>query len=143
MIVGNLNIRDKVFAAEAVMKQLPQREIKTIHHFSNRVYAREIHIPADTYVIGEIHKFENFNILSKGRITVLTEEGMKTVEAPFAVVSPPGTKRAAYAHTDCVWTTIHGTDLKNVDEIKQYFIAADEQEWLDFSGANQLELKLC
>lgn len=138
-----VSTRDKVFIAEEYMKQLPQREIETIHHFSKGVYAREIHIPADTYVIGEIHKFENLNILSKGKISVLTENGMEVICAPATIVSPPGTKRAAYAHTECVWTTIHGTDLKDVNEIKSVFIAGNEKEWLEFSGANQLELKLC
>lgn len=136
-------IREKVLAAEEFMKCQPQVEIEVIHHFSHGVYAREIHIPADTILTGEIHKFENLNILSAGEISVLTEEGVKRVRAPFTIVSPPGTKRIAYAHTNCVWTTIHGTDLKDVDNIKSHFIAATEEEWLEFSGAKQLELKLC
>ena len=139
LTVGNV-VREKVFVAEAYMKQLPQKEIKTFHHFSHKVYAREIHIPADTILTGEIHKFENLNILSKGEISVLTEEGVKRVKAPFTIVSPAGTKRIAYAHTDCIWTTIHGTDLKDISEIKQHFIAANEDEWLEFSGTKQLEL---
>lgn len=69
------------------------------------------------------------------------DDGWQTLEAPFTIVSPPGTKRAAYAHTDCIWTTVHGTDLTDVNEIRNYFTAANEKEWLEFSGANQLELK--
>ena len=134
------SVRQKVFAAEAWMKQQPQLELKTINYFSYGVYARELHIPEGTILTGEIHKFENLNILSKGRISVLTEEGIKEVEAPFTIVSPSGTKRIAYAHTYCIWTTIHGTFEKNVDRIRQQFIAASEEEWLDFCGANQLQL---
>lgn len=115
-------------------------ELECRHHFSHGVYARELHIPAGTILTGEIHKFENLNILSKGRISVLTENGMQEVEAPFTIVSPAGTKRIAYAHTDCIWTTIHGTFDRDVDKIKNHFIAASEQEWLEFSGANQLQL---
>ena len=134
------NSRDKVFSLEAVMKVMPQVELKVIHHFSKGVYARELHIPAGVTLVGEIHKFENLNILSQGIMIVTTEEGMKEVSAPFTVVSPPGTKRAAHTLTDCIWTTIHGTDETDVDEIEHHFIAKSEQEWLEFCNANQLEL---
>jgi len=134
------NIRDKVFSLEATMKVMPQVELKVIHHFSKGVYARELHVPAGVTLVGEIHKFENLNILSQGTMIVTTEEGMREVSAPFTVVSPSGTKRAAHALTDCIWTTIHGTDKTNVDEIKHHFIAKSEQEWLEFCNANQLEL---
>lgn len=135
-----LAIRDKVFNLEAAMKQLPQIELKVIHHFSKGVYARELHIPAGVTLVGEIHKFENLNILSKGTMIVTTEEGMREVSAPFTVVSPPGTKRAAHTLTECVWTTIHGTDETDVGKIKEIFIAQSEDDWLEFSNANQLKL---
>lgn len=141
MIVGTAD-RFKVFAFEKLLKEYPQLELKVYHHFSKGVYARELHIPAGVILTGEIHKFENLNILSQGTIEVLTEKGVERVEAPFTIVSPAGTKRVARALTDCVWTTIHGTELKDINEIRQCFIAADEQEWLEFSGQNQLEFKL-
>ena len=118
VIVGT-EIRQKVFAMENLMRQYPQIELKVIHHFSKGVYARELHIPAGVILTGEIHKFENLNILSKGRIEVLTEKGMQEVEAPFTVVSPAGTKRIARAITDCVWTTVHGTDENDLNIIEK------------------------
>ena len=127
VIVGT-EIRQKVFAMENLMRQYPQIELKVIHHFSKSVYARELHIPAGVILTGEIHKFENLNILSKGRIEVLTEKGMQEVEAPFTVVSPAGTKRIARAITDCVWTTVHGTDENDLNIIEKTFIAKSEQE---------------
>jgi hypothetical protein len=140
MELSSVSIRDKVIAAEAYMKLQPQviDQIKTRHYFSHGVYAREITIPAGVMLTGEIHKFENLNILSKGEMSVLTENGMQRVSAPFSVVSPAGTKRIALTHSECIWTTIHGTFSTDIDEIKNYFIAADEQAWLEFSGANQL-----
>lgn len=137
-----ITTREKVLLAEAFLKEQPQLDLKVVHHFSKDVYARELHIPADTILTGEIHKFENLNILSKGRMQVLTENGVQEVEAPFTIVSPAGTKRIAYTLTDCVWTTIHGTDETDVDIIKDTFIAKSEKEWLDFCNINQLEFKL-
>lgn len=142
MQLTEYSIRDKVLIAEEYMKSQPQVEIVVKHHFSYGVYAREITIPAGTLLTGEIHKFENLNILSKGEMSVLTESGMQKVSAPFTVVSPAGTKRIAYTHTECIWTTIHGTFDTNIDAIKNKFIAANEQEWLEFSGDNQLKLGL-
>lgn len=139
LIVGS---RQAVFDMERLMLQYPQVELKVKHYFSKGVYARELHIPAGVILTGEIHKFENLNILSQGKIEVLTEKGMETVEAPFTVVSPAGTKRIARAITDCVWTTIHGTDETDLNIIEKTFIAHDEQEWLEFRNANQLEFIL-
>lgn len=137
-----VGIRDKVFAFERLSRQHEQIQLKTIHHFSKDVYAREIHIPAGVILTGEIHKFENLNILSKGRMQVLTEDGVKEVEAPFTIVSPAGTKRIAYTLTECVWTTVHGTSETDINKIEQTFIAKTEEEWLEFCNANQLEFKL-
>lgn len=139
---NGLSIRNKVLAAEEYLKQQPQVELKVIHHFSKDVYARELHIPAGIILTGEIHKFENLNILSKGIIQVTTEDGVKEVEAPFTIVSPAGTKRMAYTITDCVWTTIHGTNETDIGKIEKTFIAKSEQEWLEFCNANQLRLEL-
>jgi len=138
--LDSLSTRDKIFAAEAFLKEQPQVEIPVQHYFSQGVYAREITIPAGVVLTGEIHKFAQLNILSKGRMQVYTEDGIKEVEAPFTVVSPPGTKRIAHTLTECVWTTIHGTDETDVEVIRSQFIAKDENEWLEFKNSNQLEL---
>jgi hypothetical protein len=116
----SFTVRDKTFMAEAWMKQQPQVELKVKNYFSHSVYARELHIPAGVTLVGEIHKFENLNILSQGSMLVSVENGVIRVDAPFTVVSPAGTKRIAHTITDCIWTTIHGTDLKDVDLIRNH-----------------------
>ncbi len=130
--------RSQVNRLEGVMLAMPQVDLAVVHHFSERVYARELHIPGGTTLTGKIHKFANLNILSKGEISVLTESGVRRVKAPFTIVSPAGTKRAAYAHEDCVWTTIHGTDSKDIEEIEHEFIAESEQDYLAFCAALKL-----
>ena len=92
-----LSVREKVVVLEQALRQMPEVCIEIVprHYFSPGICAREITIPAGATVVGKIHKYEQLNILSKGDITVLTEEGMRRVQAPFTVVSPPGTKRAA------------------------------------------------
>lgn len=137
-----VGMRAKVNQLEALMFERPQVELPVKHYFAQGVYGRELFIPAGTLLTGKIHKYEQLNILSQGEISVLTEEGVKRVKAPFHVVSPAGTKRIAYAHTDCTWTTIHQTELRDVDEIEAHFIAQSEAEYLDFCKILELEKKL-
>lgn len=130
--VSNMNKEELRNFIQAVEERLLQEtvttEIPVKHHFSKDVYAREIKIPAGTLLVGKIHKFENLNILSEGEITVVSVDGLQRVKAPFTVVSSPGVKRLAYAHTDCVWTTIHGTNEKDVEKIEETFIAKNYEE---------------
>lgn len=118
-----------------------QFELPVRHHFSKGVYARELFIPKGVVLTGKIHKHENLNIISAGDISVLTEEGVKRIRAPHTLVSPAGTKRVGYAHEDTVWTTIHGTDERDLDKIEGLFIAASYDEYLAFVAARQLEAK--
>lgn len=133
-------MRGRVFALEdAIRRDLPLVDLPVRHHFSHGVYARELFIPKGTVLTGKIHKYPQLNIMSQGELSVLTESGVVRVKAPFTIVSPAGTKRVAYAHEDTVWTTVHGTELTDVDEIEKVFIAQTEQEYLAF--VRQLEHK--
>lgn len=132
--VAPLSARDKVNLVEAEMLKQPQIEIPVKHYFSQGVYAREIMIPAGAMITGKIHKFEQLNILSAGEMSVLTDDGVVRVKAPFTIVSPPGTKRIAITHSECVWTTIHGTDETDVDKIEAKFIAQSDEEYLAFAA---------
>jgi quercetin dioxygenase-like cupin family protein len=130
--------REQVFALEQSMREMPQVEMPVTNHFSHGVYGREIFIPAGSVLTGHIHKHTNMNVLLEGDMSVLTERGMERVGAGFVVVSPPGTKRAAYAHTDCRWLTVHGTPETDVDAIEREFIVHTEQEYLAFCETQQL-----
>lgn len=107
--------RAEIEHLEAAMRRLPQLEIETRHHFAEGLYAREITIPQGALVTGKVHRCEHLNIVSKGRIAVWTEDGMRIVEAPFTMVSRPGTKRVGYALEDTVWTTIHANAANERD----------------------------
>jgi hypothetical protein len=122
-------------AIEARMKEMPQAEILVQHHYSPGVYARTIFIPKGTRLTGRVHKYENMNILSHGEMSVSTENGFERIKSPRMIVSPPGTKRIAIAHEDCVWTTILHTHLQDPQQIEAHFTCASEQEYLEFHQA--------
>lgn len=118
-------LRDQILYIESEIAKVDQVECPIKHIFAPGVYAREMTIPAGTILTGKIHATEHINILSQGDISVLTEEGMKRLQAPFSFVSKPGTKRVGYAHTDVVWTTIHVTNETDLDKIEAEVIAKD------------------
>ena len=138
--ISPLSMREKVTAIENEILKLPQAEMKLVHYFSDGVYARELHIPAGAILTGKIHKYTQLNILTKGCIRVLLEEGIKELNAPFTVVSPPGTKRIAFAVTDCIWTTILATNETDPNVIEDQFTASSEQEYQAFL---EQEKQLC
>ena len=129
------DLRQKVLSMEAFMLEQPQVEIPVRHHFCNGIYAREITAPAGVIMTGMVHKTEHLNIMSKGEVSVMTEDGMVRFKAPCTFVSKPGTKRIGYVHEEMVWTTVHATtetDLAKIeaDLVTRSFDDADCQRFL-------------
>jgi hypothetical protein len=143
--IDKAGLRGTIAELEAQFKELEQVDIPIKHYFSKDVYAREITIPKGAIVIGKIHKHENLNILSSGEITVVSVDGVKRMKAPCTIVSSPGVKRIAYAHTDTVWTTIHGTSETDLEKIEAEFIAKDysEVESITEDELQKLKESLC
>lgn len=129
----------KVMLAEDQIRAFDPVDLPVKNHFSKGVYARELFIPKGTVLTGHIHKYENLNIMSQGELSILTEGGVVRVKAPYTVVSPPGTKRLAYAHEDTVWTTIHGTNETDIEKIEDMFVTHSHAEYLAFCAALEEE----
>lgn len=103
---------------EAAIIDQPPAFTPVIDRFTPGLYIREIHIPAGTLGTSMVHKFEHPFALLKGRIRVTSEnEGIVIYEAPYIGITKPGTRRALYAETDCVWVTFHVTEETDVEKI--------------------------
>ncbi|MCR4299329.1 MAG: hypothetical protein NUV75_11390 [Gallionella sp.] len=100
----------KIRNLEDAVKRLPQLSVEIKHHFCQGVYAREGLIPKGAVFVGRVHLQSQINIIAKGDISVLTENGLVRMTAPCVMESPLGAQRAAYAHEDTVWITILGTN---------------------------------
>ena len=103
----------------------------TRHFYCDGIYAREFFHPADTYLVGKMHRKENFFVLLAGEVTLWTEHGMKRVRAPFWAITKPGTKRVAYAHTDSIVMTFHPNDDNEQDLSAleaRYTVPSDAEE---------------
>ena len=121
-VVANVSRQD-IIDLENAMREFESVEIETRHYFSDGLYAREIFIPKGTLLTGKIHKREHINIVSKGKIAVVTEFGRKVIEAPCTFIAPPGTKRAGLALEDTVWTTVHACECKDAESAEAELIA--------------------
>lgn len=134
-------IREFLKTIEGELSKAEQIDIPIEHYFSKAVYAREMKMPKGSLVIGKIHKHKNLNILSAGEVSVLSIDGIVRVKAPHTFVASPGAKRMIFAHEDVVWTTIHGTELTEVSEIEQEFIAKSYDEVAEANAIAISEVK--
>jgi quercetin dioxygenase-like cupin family protein len=127
-----LNFEAQMFAAAADGSLKDENDSYVIrHHFTDGVYAREMHIPAGHVVIGKIHRHEHLNFISKGRAVVLTEAGgLHEVAAGDTLISPVGVKRLLLTREDTVWTVVHATKEKDLDKIEASVIAKSYGELL-------------
>jgi quercetin dioxygenase-like cupin family protein len=131
--------RGKLERLDAVLAQLPQTEMPVTHRFSRGVYARELFIPKGTVLTGRIHKYSQINILLRGDISVLTEDGIKRIQAPFVIESPAGAKRAGYAHEDTVWMTVCGTATTDADVLEDELTTRTYAEYEAFCAGLLVE----
>lgn len=136
-------IRSQIDELETEMFKLPQVEMPPVHTFAQGIYAREITIPKGTLLTGKIHKTEHINIVSKGDISVLTEDGIKRIKAPFIMVARPGTKRVGFAHEDTVWTTIHATNETDLEKLETELIAKTHDEVELLKDVEKLKELVC
>lgn len=145
-IVKTPGFRGSVTALQREHAELPQIECPLKHYIANGVYVREATIPAGTIVIGKIHKHETINILLKGEITVVTEEGRRRMVAPCTFIAPPGTKKAAITHSEVVWLNAFPAVSTDVDEILAEMVCDEYEDagFLEHVSAACLELEeLC
>ena len=136
MFSNPLEVRSKIIEFERIVCSIPgeQIQIKTTHKFTNGLYCREVFIPKGAIVIGKIHKHPCISIMSMGDKTVLTEDGVRRLRAPFTAVSRPGIKRVGFAHEDSIWTTIHATDEMDLDKLDELLFVKtyDDVKFEDF-----------
>jgi quercetin dioxygenase-like cupin family protein len=101
----------------------------THHYFCEGMYARQMSIPAGTFVIGKMHSYENFFLLIAGEMTVQTGKAVFRVKAPFMCVTKPGDKRVGYAHTDCVTINFlpNGDNEQDLDVLESRYTIDEDQ----------------
>ena len=95
------------------------------HSFADGCYIREIFNPTGMLIVTKIHKKKHPFFLMKGDMSIITETGVERIQAPYQGITIPGTKRVIYAHTDCVFITVHATEHTDIKKIEEEVIAED------------------
>lgn len=120
--------KEKIDTLEKEMLKLPQAEWTVNNHFGPGVYVREMVVPAGTIIVGHEHKHSHLNIMLKGRMKLLNQDGTYSdLVAPFMFVAGPG-RKAAYCVEEVVWLNIH-PNIENetdVEKLEDYWIVKSE-----------------
>lgn len=117
--VRDLDAQKRIDLIQSALLTCPQAATELVHRFTPGIYIRELRVPAGALVVTKIHRTEHPFVISKGRVSVWTEEdGLVTLQAPHCGVTKPGTRRVAYAHEDLVWTTFHATTEIDLEKIE-------------------------
>jgi hypothetical protein len=98
------------------------------HTFADGLYIREIFMPKGLLMISKIHKVLHPYFILSGEVSVLTEDGIVRIKAPFQGLTKPGTIRVIYMHEDTVWLTVHATTKTDPDEIEREVTTTDFDE---------------
>ena len=123
-----VNINSQLPEATKTMLQMPQADCPVIHHFGPNLCVREVFMPAGTFAIGHRQKFEHMNVMLRGKVMVVNDDGTTNVlSAPMMFIGKPG-RKVGYVIEDMVWQNIYATDLKNPDDVEAHFIEKSE-DW--------------
>lgn len=142
MKIKAIRVRKAIDRLQAVMVSMPQIDLSkhTQHHFADGMYCRELFRPADTTIVGKVHRKEHLYIVLSGEVTVISDGYRERLKAPRIIVSKPGTKRAVYAHVDSICATVHRTDSRNLDEIEAELIEPDDSAIFDAQNEPKLDV---
>jgi len=117
--IGNtaLKVFTNVDEAEKAMLQLPQVNCPLVHHFGPNLCIREVFMPKGTMAVGHKQKFKHMNVLLKGKVMMLNDDGStKILEAPFIFEGEPG-RKIGYVLEDMVWQN---------NEVEEFFVEKSE-----------------
>jgi hypothetical protein len=129
----------KVQTLEAAFLEQPQVDCPVVHRFGPNIYIREVSIPAGTLSIGHYQTTTHLNVMLKGRVIMVGEDGSKTeLVAPQTFVTGPG-RKIGYILEDMVWQNIYATNETNVEKLETTLLNKS-QTWQEHQKNQQLLL---
>lgn len=110
--------------------------------FTEGLYAREMSVPAGSWITSKIHKTEFIFVVSKGKLIVSMDNGEEVeIEAPYTGISKPYSRRVAYVVEDCIWTTFHANpDNETEAQIEERIIEKHNNELLTEEMVGKMRL---
>jgi len=133
-------MRARVERLETLVQHLPQVDCPVEHEFYPGVYIRTMTVPVGVVATGAVHKTEHVTLITQGHCLLTTDQGVKEIRAPFAVVSKPGIKRAITTMETTVLKTIHLTSTTDLDALVSELTESNSAQLL--GGAENAQLLL-
>jgi mannose-6-phosphate isomerase-like protein (cupin superfamily) len=103
-------------------------DMNTSHHFSDGLYAKETHIPANHWLIQHAHSYDHLSILVKGSVELTVDNKTSVIHAPACINICANTHHGVKSLTDVVWYCIHATDCTDVNQIDDVLTAPVNHE---------------
>lgn len=114
--------------AECAMLAHEQADCPVVHYFGPGIYIRELRMKAGIFAIGHRQKHQHMNVLIKGRVLMLQNDGSTVeVSAPMTFVGQPG-RKTGYVLEDVVWQNIYATNERDVPTLERMFLDKS-MEW--------------
>jgi len=131
------DFREKISELEVQISNLDTTTVESVqkanpvkHTLAGGCYIREIYNPANEIIITKIHKKEHPFFLMKGEMSILTEEGIQHIKAPYQGITKPGTKRVIYTHEECTFITVHATENTTIKDIEEEVVCTKYEDLL-------------
>ena len=126
---------------ERILFQHEQIDIPVEHYFCGDIYARQILIPEGALITGRIHKFDHFDVMVYGDMTVSTDSGdAKRLTGYNLMKAYAGKKRAGIAHKDTLWVTFHSSPEQDPEVMADYLTCPSFEAYHDFKLELQMAL---
>ena len=121
-------LEEAIISVEGTTGEVMHKANPVKHTFAGGCYIREIYNPAHELIVTKIHKKEHPFFLMKGEMSILTEEGIQNIKAPYQGVTKPGTKRAIYTHEECVFITVHATENTTIEDVEEEVVCTKYED---------------
>ena len=141
--ISSMSNREKIDVIEWIIINKMENIVDDLiitNYIKGGVYAREMKAPAGLVITGKIHEHDHINILSEGEISVMTDDGMKRVKAPYTFESKAGIRRIGYTHSDITWTSIHSVNNDDINEIEKELFTTPNIDWVSDLFKSDIEV---
>lgn len=120
--MNKLETIDRIESLEEKLLQLTQVSCPLEHKFAPGIYLRTISMPAGTFIIGQEHKTEHFNVVLSGKARVLIDGEVSTITGPCTFISGVGIRKVLLILEDMKWSTVHATSETDVEKLEDLLI---------------------
>ena len=97
-------------------------DLRIQHHFSDGIYAKEMHLPKDHYAVSHKHNYDHLSVLWSGTARVEVDGKEVVHTAPAFIKIKANAEHKITAVDDVIWYCVHETDETDADKIDRALI---------------------